>query len=167
MRKTVVIVSWSAQQWIDNFSPPLLLSRPLDNGLMARKTGCPLSASSNSLSAILSHCPCGLSSLIEYKIFSEPGPRNDHRPVQNHFAYRETRLAFARHSSSLPFLSQEMSLNIDLNRILHVKIPGVSPYFNSKLDFVSELQRLESWEYISLEVHRLTVDCVKVSVFRR
>ena len=38
-----------------------------------------------------------------------------------------TTLAFATHSSLLPFLSQEMSLNIDIKRILPVKVSGVSP----------------------------------------
>ena len=35
------------------------------------------------LSAILSHSPCGLSSLIEYHFFSDPGPRNYHCPAPN------------------------------------------------------------------------------------
>ena len=30
-------------------------------------------------------------------------------------------------------------------------------------DFFTELQRIESWEYIPLEIHWLTVDSVKVS----
>ena len=34
------IPTW-AQKCIDNFPPPLLLSVPRDNGLVARKTGCP------------------------------------------------------------------------------------------------------------------------------
>ena len=76
-------------KWIDICPPPLLLSTPLDNGLVARKTGCPLSASVTIIfSAILSHSPCGLSSLIEYHFFSEPGPINDHCPVPNLFAKR-------------------------------------------------------------------------------
>ena len=54
-----------------------------------------LSDSNNILSAILSHTPCGLSSLIQYHFFS----------------YRDTSLAFARHSGSLSFVPQEMSLN--------------------------------------------------------
>ena len=75
VRKTVVIVSKSAQWWIDNFPPPLLLSWPLDNRLVAQKTGCPLSASVTIIfSAILSHSPCGQSSLIDYHFFSEPWP---------------------------------------------------------------------------------------------
>ena len=37
-----------------------------------------------------------------------------------------TTLAFATHSSLLPFLSQEMSLNIDIKRILPVQVSGVS-----------------------------------------
>ena len=46
---------------------------------------------------------------------------NDHCPFPNLFAYRETSLAFARHSFSLSFDPQEMSLNIDKNMILPVK----------------------------------------------
>ena len=44
----------------------------------------------------------------------------------------ETTFAFAKHSSSLPFLSQEMSLNIDIKRILPVKVSGVSPNLLSR-----------------------------------
>ena len=76
---------------------------------------------------------CGLSSLIEYHFFSEPGPRNDHCPAPNLFAYRETRLAFDPHSYSLSFDPKEMSLNIEMNTILPVKVSGVSPYLNNKL----------------------------------
>ena len=36
--------------------------------------------SSNILSTILSHTPCGLSSLIQYHFFSETGPMNYHCP---------------------------------------------------------------------------------------
>ena len=80
-----------------------------------------MSANSNNiLSAILSHSPCGLSSLIEYHFFSEPGPINDHSPVPNLLAYRETRLAFDMHSFSLSLDPQEMSLNIDIHIIIHV-----------------------------------------------
>ena len=58
--------------------------------------------------------------LVDYSL-SEPGPINDHCPIPNFFASMETTLAFAKHSSSLPLLSQEMSLNIDINRTLPVK----------------------------------------------
>ena len=64
--------------------------------------------------------------------FSEPGPINDYCPIPNFFASMETTLVFAKHSSSLSFLSQEMSLNIDINRILPVKVSGVSPYLLSR-----------------------------------
>ena len=116
------------------FSMSLLLSRPLDNGLVARKIGCPLSANSNIiLSVILSHSPCGLHSLIEHHFFSEPGPINDHCPFQNIFAYRETRLTFDMHSFSLSLHPQEMSLIIVMKKILLVKFSDVSPNLNSKL----------------------------------
>ena len=59
VRKTVQIVSPSAQKCIDNFPPPLLLSVPRDNGLVARKTGCPLCPNLIIIdSATLSHSPC-------------------------------------------------------------------------------------------------------------
>ena len=64
---------------------------------------------------------------MEYHFCSEPGPLNDHCPMPNLFANTETTLSFAKHSSLLPFPSHEMSLNIDINRILHVKVSGVSP----------------------------------------
>ena len=92
------------------------------NGVVARKIEHPLSANSNNIfSAILSQIPCGLSSLMEYHFFSEPGPINDYCPIPNFFAYLETTLAFATHSFSLSFVPQEMSLNIDINRFLPVK----------------------------------------------
>ena len=69
----------------------------------------------------LSQFPCGLSSFMDH-FFWEPGPTNDHCPVPNFFANMETIFAFAKHSSSLSFLSQEMSWNTEMNRILPVKV---------------------------------------------
>ena len=103
-------------------------------GVVARKIGHPLSAkSSNIFSAILSQIPCGLSSFKEYHFFSEPGPMNDHCLVPNFLAHKDTTSACARHISSLCFVPQEMSLNIDMNRILPVKFCGVSRKLLSKL----------------------------------
>ena len=71
MQKIVSIVCSSAAKCIDSFPRPLLLRIPLDNGVVARKVGCPLSANSNSISsAILSQAPCGLFS-AEYHLFSD------------------------------------------------------------------------------------------------
>ena len=47
--------------------------------------------------------------------------------VPNLSAYKDTTLACARHSSSLSFVPQDMSLNIDIKRILPVKDSGVCP----------------------------------------
>ena len=132
-KKTVSIVSKSAQQCIDNFPLPLLLSRPLDSGLVARKIGCPLSANVNIIfSAILSHSPCGPSSFVEYHFFSEPGPRKDQCPFPNLLAKRETSRAFDSHSILLSLDPHQMSLNIDMKMILPVKFSGVSFILNSK-----------------------------------
>ena len=65
--------------------------------------------------------------LAGYHFFSEPGPINDHCPIPNLPANVFTMLAFLRHSSLLSYLSQKMSLNIDINRILPVKDSGVCP----------------------------------------
>ena len=96
-------------------------------GLVARKTGCPLSANVNIIfSAIWSHSPCGLSSLTEYHVFSDPDKRNDHCPAPNLFANRGTSWAFDSHSTLLSFDPHEMSLNIDMKMILPLKFSGVS-----------------------------------------
>ena len=65
--KIVSIVAWSAQWCIDRFPCPLLLSLPLDNGVVARKIGHPLSANSTSiLSAIWS--PNSLWAILFHRI---------------------------------------------------------------------------------------------------
>ena len=118
MRKTVSIVPSSALKCIDNFPPPLLLSVPRDNGLVARKTGCPLSPNLIIInSATLSHSPCGLSTKEEYHFFSDPGPRSDQRPAGNLFANKVTSVALAMHSRSLSSVHHMMSLNIDMKII--------------------------------------------------
>ena len=90
VRKTVSIASPSAQKCTDNFPPPLLFSVPRENGLVARKTGCPLSPNLIIInSATLSHSPRGLSMEVEYHFFSDPSPRNDQRPAGNLFANKD------------------------------------------------------------------------------
>ena len=131
MRKTVSVVPSSAQKCIDNFPAPLLLSTPLDNGLVDRKTGCLLSANVNIIcSAFLSHFPCGLISLVEYHFFSDPGPRNDHLPGESLLAEIETSLAFNSHSCSLSLDPHEMSLNIDMKMIRPVSSSGSTLFFD-------------------------------------
>ena len=63
---------------------------------------------------------------------------NDHCPLPNFLAYKDTSRAFAKHSCSLSLVTQEMSLNIDINRILPVKFSGVSPNLLSKLLTLSQ-----------------------------
>ena len=80
----------------------------------------------------------------------------------------KTSRAFDSHSFSSTLDPHEMSLNIDMKIILPVKFSGVSFNLNSKsFDFLTELQRSESWEDIPLEFHCLTVNSVKVSVILR
>ena len=79
---------------------------------------------SSSNSATLSHSHCGLSTWVEYHIFSDPGPRHDHLPGGNLLAYVETRSAFALHSRSLFSNPHEMSLNIDMKMIRPLNSDG-------------------------------------------
>ena len=137
---------------------------PLDNGVVARKTGCPLSAnSSNIFSAMLSQAPCGLFS-EEYHFFSELGPRNDHCPIPNLLASDFTDSAFLKHSSMLSFLSQEMSLNIDINRILPVKFSGVCPKFLRRSLILSQSCNVVNPGNVPLEFSRLSIDTIIISV---
>ena len=86
-------------------------------------------------------------------------------PTPNLLASTLTTLAFAKHSSLFPFLSQEMSLNIDINRILPVKVSGVFPQVAQYIiDFTTDLQRCESWEDVPLEFSRLSIDTIIISV---
>ena len=129
MRKTVSIVDLSAQKCIDNFTPPLLLSVPRENGLVARKTGCQLPLNLIIINSVtLFHSPCGLSRQVEYHFFSDPGPRNDQRPAGNLFANKVTNAALAMHSRSLSSDPHMMSLNIDMKLIRPWNCGG-SPIF--------------------------------------
>ena len=112
----------------------------LTSGQWTHGSGNWVSASqiSNSISsAILSQAPSGLFS-EEYHFFSEPSPINDHCPIPKLLASTFTTSAFAKHSSFLPFLSQEMSLNIDINKILPVKVSGVCPKSLSRSQILSQ-----------------------------
>ena len=59
---------------------------------------------------------------IKWHIFPQRGPRGSLWTVLGRI-----RKAFLKHSFLLPFLSQELSLNVDINRILPVKVAGVCP----------------------------------------
>ena len=131
VRKTVPIASPSAQKCVDNFPPFLHLSMPRENGLVARKTGPPLSPNLIIISsATLSHSPCGLLPWKEYHFISDPGPKNDHLPGENLLALIETRLALNSHSCSLSFDHHEMSSNIDMKIIHPVKSCGCMLIFD-------------------------------------
>ena len=50
-------------------------------------------------------------------------------------------------------------MNIDINRILPVKVSAVCPI----IDFITELQRCEFWEDVPLEFSRLSIGTVIIS----
>ena len=70
---------------------------------------------------------------------------------------KDTSRAFARNSSSLSFVRQEMTLNIDINRILPGNFCGVSPDLRSEL-LTSSLNCNVSLENVPLNFHWPTVD---------
>ena len=118
VRKTVSIVSPSAQKCIDNFPPPGLLSVPRDKEPVARKTGCQLSPNliiTNS--ATLSHSPPSLELSVGDHFISDPSPRSDQRPAPNLFENRETSRVLDSHSFLLSLDPHEVSLNIDMKTI--------------------------------------------------
>ena len=121
---TIVLLQFSlhGEKRFDHFPPPLLLSVPRDNGLVARKTGCPLSENFIIIcSATRSHFPPGLSLSVEYHFVSDPSPRNDQRPAGNLFAKV---VALAMHSVSLSLFHHMMSLNIDMKIIRPLNCEG-------------------------------------------
>ena len=57
-------------------------------------------------------------------------------------------LWFSKHSSSLPLLSQEMSLNIDIIKMLPVKVSGVSPNLLSRsVTSMKNCNVVNPWKY--------------------
>ena len=79
--------------WVDKFPPPLLLSVPRDNGIVARKNGCRIAPDLIIInSATRSHFPPGLSLSVEYHFVSDPSPNNDQSPAGNLLAKRDTNL---------------------------------------------------------------------------
>ena len=165
MRKTVSIVSPSAQKCIHNFPPPLLLSFPRDHGLVDRKTGCPLSLNLIIInSATLSHSPPSLSLSVEYHFVSDPGARNDQRPAGNLLAKKDTSVELAIH-----FFSLSLVLPYDVIEHRHedkssLEVRWVAHFVHELVDFFDDLQRSESWKNIPLEFHRFSVNCVQNSV---
>ena len=58
-----------------------------------------------------------------------------------------------------------MSLNIDMKMIRPWNSSGGPLTFDRELlDFLTELQRIESWENIPLEFHWLTINCIQSAV---
>ena len=103
VRRINSTVSSLPLNWIDFFPFPLLFNSPLSTALVARNTGCPLSAKLSIMpSAVLSHSPSGLWGWVPYHFFSDPGPRNDRRPCGNLRAYSVILRTFAIQFSLFP-----------------------------------------------------------------
>ena len=153
-------VSLSAQNCVDNFPLPLLLSVPLDNGLVTRKTGCHLSLNLIN-SSTLSHSPPNLFLSVEYHCVSDPGPRNDRCLAANLFAH----VTFAIHTVSLCFISPYDVIEHRHADNSSLELFGFAHFVHELLNFLDELQCGESWATIPLEFHRFSVNSVQVSVF--
>ena len=90
------------------------------------------------------------------------------RSIPNLFASMETTLEFATLSFSLSLDPQEMSSNIDIKRILPVKVSGASPNLLSKSLTLSQSCNVSNpGKDCPLEFSRLSIDSVKVSVALR
>ena len=165
VRKKVSIVSPSAQKWIDNFPPPLLLSVPRDNGLVARKTGCPLTQNLIIINlATQSHSPHGPSLSVEYNFVSDPGPRNDQRPAGNLFANIDTKCGISNIFLLIVFISPYDVIEHRHEDNSSLELFGFAHVAHDFLNFADSLSCWESWENTPLEFHRFSVNCVQRSV---
>ena len=125
MRRINSTVSSLLLEWMVFFPPPLLSTSPLSEALVARNTGCPLSAKLSTMTpAVLFHSPFGLLTWVPYHIFSQPSPGNDHHPCGNFLAYAATFTEFAIQYSWCPCVHNMMSLYIDMKMILHLNCSG-------------------------------------------
>ena len=118
VRKTVSIVSPSAQKCRDNFLFFLLLSIPRDNGIVAPKTGCPLSLNFDH-HQFSDSVPFSLWSFVVSRVPLLFWSRSKERPTScwKSFANKDTNVALAIHSCSLFLVLHMMSLNIDMKII--------------------------------------------------
>ena len=125
LRGTSSAVVESALSRIDVLPPPMPFRSPLDEGLVPPNTVCPLSAKNISLSSVsLFHEPSQLVSEHAYHFSSDPGPKNDQRPVGNLAAYAATLKEFCTQFYSLPFRRQSMSLHIDMKMVRSLNPTG-------------------------------------------
>ena len=88
---------------------------------------------SSALSEFQQHPFCNFVQDSLWTVLTDRAPLFLRTRFPNLLAYRDTSRAFAKLSSSLSFVPQEMSLNIDINRIPPVKFSGISPNLYSKL----------------------------------
>ena len=94
----------------------------------------------------MSDSPCGLSALIEYHFFSEPGPRNNPLPYSKSFCILRNELSirlafFFVVSWSTGIVVEHRNEDDPSSEILLA-----SHLFSKVIDFLTELQRIESWE---------------------
>ena len=84
----------------------------------------------------------------------------NHCPTPNLLADTFTDSAFLEHSSLLSFLSQEMSLNIDIKRIFPVKVAGVCPKLRRRSLILSQSCNVVNPGKVSLEFNRFSIDSI-------
>ena len=162
----VTIVPSSAQKCIDKFPPPVLLCTPLGNGLVARKTGCPISSNFIIInSATLSHSPRGLSQFKENTTLLLIQIRRMTIVLLEISLHREKRvenwLAFYFVVSWTPYDVIEHRHEDDPS----CEFCSIFPHFwQELLDFVAELQCGESCENIPLECLWLTIIGFQTSI---
>ena len=133
-------------------SLPFFLFRiPRLKTLMLLNTGWPVSLNlCTILLAVESHSPLGECEDVPYHFFSDPRLRNVQCPGEDLFAKFLIFCAFGTQISSLPFLVQSMSLNIDMKMIRSVNSSG-SMLFLFKSRWISwrTSQWRKSWQNIS------------------
>ena len=165
VRKTVSMVPPQAQKCIDIFPPPLLISVPRDNGLVARKTGCPRSPKFYHHQS--DYVPFSLLSAIINRIPLLVWSRSKEWPSS---LRKSSRITGNEVGVGFAFLFIFLRSPWDVVKLRYEDDPScklfwfVAHFWCEPLDFVAELRCGESCENIPLEFHWLTVKCVQSSV---
>ena len=162
VRKTVSIVSPSAQKCIDNFHLLCFwafLERTLS---WIGKLGVRfLRIWSSSIQRLCPHSPRSLSLLVESHVFSDPEPRNDQRLSGFFFANKDPSVTISNAFLFIVFNSPYDVIEHRHEENSSLEVFWVVHLVHELLDFLDELQCSESWEDIPLEFHRFSVNCVQ------
>ena len=163
VRRINLTVSSHPLKWMDFFPPPLLFNSPLSKALVARNTGCPLSAKLSMMtSAVLFHSPCGLLTRVPYHFLTTTSQKWPTSVLE--LLGICCNIHWIRHTISMISLcSHTMSLFVDMKMILPLN--GSGSHFDSVIVFWISKRNFRCFESLGifpLEFHRISVDPIQI-----